>query len=211
MTFLRRLLKHQLQEEDSIMTEMEEFKKEVRGANKKRLHKVNNSFGTKDAFKYYRANRPKEHKYVLTPQQFLYIVRQVNNTLRELLASGQDVVFPERMGQLELRKRIPTSSFEDGKLKTNLPIDWDATLKLWYEDKESYDKKRLVRHESKEIFRVFYNKYNANYDNKSFYQFSTNRELKLRIKKGVQEERLSAFLINNKKYGTELSKHKSDS
>ena len=180
------------------MTGEEEFKREIKGVNKTRVHKVNNSLGTRDAFKYYRAHRPKKHDYVLTSQQFLHIVRQVNNILRDNLANGEDVVFPERMGQLELRKRIPSSTFEDGKLKTNLPIDWDATLKLWYEDEESYKKKRLVRHEAKEVFRVFYNKYNATYDNKSFYQFNTNRELKLRIKKGVQEERLSAFLINNK-------------
>lgn len=181
------------------MAGMEEFKREVKGVNKKRVHKVNNSFGTREAFKYYRAHRPKKHEYVLTSQQFLHIVRQVNNILRDNLSNGEDVVFPERMGQLELRKRVPSSTIENGKFKTNLPIDWDATLKLWYEDKESYEQKRLVRHEAREVYRVFYNKYNATYDNKSFYQFNTNRELKLRIKKGVQEERLSAFLINNKK------------
>ena len=32
----------------------------------------------------------------------------------------------------------------DGKLKTNLPIDWNKTLELWYEDEESYKNKTLI-------------------------------------------------------------------
>lgn len=186
--------------------EVDEFKSRIKGVNNKRIHKVNNSLGVRDAFKYYRAHRPKTHEFVLTPQQFLHIIREVNNILRKCLSEGEDIVFPERMGQLELRKRIPSCTVENGKLKTNLPIDWDATLKLWYEDEESYKEKRLVRHEVKEIFRIFYNKYNATYDNKTFYLFNTNRELKQMIKRGVQGEKLSAFLINNKENGTKLSK-----
>jgi len=42
------------------------------------------------------------------------------------------------MGTLEVRKRPTRVAIVDGKLVTNLPIDWDATLKLWYEDEESF-------------------------------------------------------------------------
>jgi hypothetical protein len=62
------------------------------------------------------------------------------------------------MGTLEIRKKPARVSIVDGKLVTNLPIDWDATLKLWYEDKESFENKTLVRVESEEIFKVYYNK-----------------------------------------------------
>lgn len=82
------------------------------------------------------------------------------------------------MGRLEIRK-YPTIITTDGKkVKTNLPIDWQATLKLWYEDEECMKNKQLVRINIPEIFRVHYNRNKANYNNKSFYQFSTNRELK---------------------------------
>ena len=37
--------------------------------------------------------------------------------------------------------------FENNKLVTNLPIDWDNTLKLWQEDKEAYNNKTLIRME----------------------------------------------------------------
>jgi len=62
------------------------------------------------------------------------------------------------MGSLEIRKKPSRISIVDGKLVTNLPIDWDATLRLWYEDKESFDNKTFVRVENEEIYKVYYNK-----------------------------------------------------
>jgi hypothetical protein len=41
---------------------------------------------------------------------------------------------PHRLGRLEVRKNAASITIKDGKVKTNLPIDWDATLKLWFED-----------------------------------------------------------------------------
>ena len=38
------------------------------------------------------------------------------------------------MGIIELRKYKSYIKEEDGKIKTNLPIDWDRTIRLWYED-----------------------------------------------------------------------------
>ena len=75
------------------------------------------------------------------------------------------------MGRLEVRKRSNSIKFKDGKVVTDLPVNWDATLKLWYEDEESYNNKILIREENKETFRIHYNKIKANYNNKSFYQF----------------------------------------
>jgi hypothetical protein len=56
------------------------------------------------------------------------------------------------MGTIELRKRPVTYDIKNGKLKVSAPIDWDKTLKLWYEDEESFNKKTLVKVEEKEIF-----------------------------------------------------------
>lgn len=57
------------------------------------------------------------------------------------------------MGRLELRKYDAKIYLKDNKVVTNLPIDWDKTLRLWYEDKESYDNRTLVRMEEKEVFK----------------------------------------------------------
>lgn len=99
------------------------------------------------------------------------------------------------MGLLELRKRIPSITLENGKIKTNLPVDWDKTLKLWASDIQAYNNKTLVRHESKEVFKVYYNKTKAIYNNKHFYTFTLNRDLKLALKEKVRNNEIDAFLL----------------
>lgn len=158
--------------------EEQKFKASIRRAAESRKHKVTGSLGVYDAYKWYRKNKPKEKKYILSESQYFAIVRKINEALREELLLDGDLLLPCKMGRLEIRK-YPAVITSDGKtIKTNLPIDWDATLKLWYEDEECLKDKTLVRVNVPELFRVHYNKYKANYNNKSFYQFSTNRELK---------------------------------
>ena len=76
-----------------------------------------------------------------------------------------------------------------------MPIDWDRTLKLWYEDEESYKNKTLIKVEEKEIYKIYYNRNVAEFTNKSFYQFDINRELKKRLKQNIKEGKLDAFMI----------------
>ena len=102
------------------------------------------------------------------------------------------------MGSLEIRKRPTRVAIVDGKLVTNLPIDWDATLKLWYEDEEAFNNKTLVRIENEEVFKVYYNKKEANYNNKSFYEFKPNRDIQRSLTKHIRAGNLDAYLL--KKY-----------
>ena len=99
------------------------------------------------------------------------------------------------MGRLEVRKFEPIIRFDDNKLTVRLPIDWDRTLKLWSEDEEAYKERTLVKREEKEIFRVFYNKRTANYENKSFMQFEVNRDLKRRLKQRIKSKVVDAFKL----------------
>ena len=173
--------------------EYNEFLKDIKKVSNERHHKVNNSYGSKDAFHYYRKIKPNDSKYVLTDCQYLKIIRLINDELRKSLIEGKDVLLPERMGRLELRKSKNSIKFVDGKLKTNLPVNWGATLKLWYDNPSSKNKKQLVRQETIETYRVYYNKNKANYNNKSFYEFSTNREIKVGLKKNIKLNKIDAF------------------
>lgn len=174
---------------------MSDFRKKVLRLTDTKIHKVRNSYGVYDGFKYYRTHRPNEHKYVLTESQYFSIIRKVNDLLRESLINGEEITFPHRLGRLEVRKHTAKMSLKNGKLKTNLPVDWDKTLKLWAEDEESYKNKALVRAEEKEVYRVFYNRVVADFTNKSFYQFNANRELKRQLKRTIKEGKLDAFMI----------------
>lgn len=178
-----------------------EFMSSAKKAKGRRVHKARNSWGVKDAFHYYRKVRPKESKYVLTDVEFLSIIRKTNDILRQLIIQGEEVTLPEKMGKLELRKKQTVVEFKEGKLKTNLPIDWNSTLKLWYEDEQSHKEKRLIRQETKEVFKVFYNKRRAEYPNKSFYQFHINREIKKGLKQKIKNGEIDALLIYKIKHG----------
>lgn len=173
----------------------QEFRKEVQKINDTRIHKVTGSKGSYDAYKYIRKNKWFDIGRPLKEGEFYRIIRKINQYLAEELSNGHEIRLPHRLGTLELRKRPTRIAIVDNKLVTNLPIDWDATLKLWYEDEESYQNKTLIRVENEEVFKVYYNKSDANYNNKSFYTFRPNRELQRKISKHAREGTLDAFLF----------------
>lgn len=170
--------------------DFQEFASSIRKIKEHRKHKIKGSYGIYDGFKYYRKIKPKGHEYVLTESQYFYITRRINGILGDMFLKGEDIVFPCRLGRLEIRKREAKIVIENEKVKTNLPIDWDRTIKLWYEDEESFKNKTLVKAEEKTVYRIYYNRYAAEYTNKTFYQFRVNRDLKRRLKESIKERKL---------------------
>lgn len=173
----------------------EEFRGLVNKVKGSRHHKIKNSYGVYDGYKFYRKTKPKESKYILTESQYFSIIRKVNKLLADLLSKGDDVTLPCRLGKLEIRKYKANIVLEGNKIKTNLPIDWDRTLKLWYEDEESYKNKILIKVEEKEIFKIYYNRNVANFTNKSFYTFHLNRNIKKELKQNIKEGIVDSFMI----------------
>lgn len=173
--------------------EYKQFRRERLKLNEPREHKVKGSLGVYDAYKYIRKNKWFDIGRPLTEHEFYSIIRRVNNYLAESLIEGKDITLPHRLGRLEIRKYETYTSFKGDKLVSNLPIDWDKTLKLWYEDEEAYKERTLVKMEEKEIFTVHYNRTKAEYKNKAFYQFDVNRDLKRRLKQQIKEGRIDAF------------------
>lgn len=176
----------------------EDFRKSILKVTKTRVHKITKSLGVYDAYKYIRKHKWFNIGRPVSEHEFYSIIRTVNKYLATELANGNEVVFPCRMGKLELRKTAADISVKDGKIKTNLPIDWNRTLKLWYEDQESKEKKTLVKAEEKEIFRVVYNRLKANYNNKCFYQFNVNKLIRTRLKDNIDNNIIDAFNLKKK-------------
>lgn len=170
-----------------------DFRKNILKIDKSRKHIISGSLGVYDAYKYIRKHKWFDIGRPLSEHEFYIIIRQINNLLAEEFIKGNDIELPHKLGKLELRKFEKRVSFIDGVLHTNLPIDWDRTLKLWAEDNDAYKEKVLVRMEEDEIFKVVYNKSKANYNNKSFYEFSINRDIKKRLKQKIKEGLLDAF------------------
>lgn len=182
----------------------EEFKSKVQNLNGSRKHKVTNSIGIYSAYKWIRKNKWLNIGRPLTEHEFYSIIRKVNDYLADSFLHGNDIKLPHRMGRIELRKYDVRMSFDGEKVKTNLPIDWDRTLKLWYEDEEAYKNKTLIKVEEKEIFKVYYNKQLANYQNMTFYSFNINRDLKRRLKYNIKNGKLDAFIFKEHDRGGNL-------
>lgn len=173
--------------------EFEDYIKEVKKVKGGKKHKVTNSYKLRNAFRYYRSIRPQQHKYVLTEIQFGRIIRLINNALRESIIEGNDIKLPHKMGRIEVRKYKNNIKFVDGKLKTNHPINWHETLKLWYENPICRQKKQVVRFENPETYMIYYNKRNAIFNNKHFYEFNANRDIKIGLKNNIKLNKIEAF------------------
>ena len=173
---------------------MDNFRREVLKVNKSRVHKVKNSLGVYDAYKWLRKNKWLDMEPI-SEHDFYAIIRAVNKALAKSFLHLGSINLPLRMGEIILRKYHPSITSQDGKIKTNLPVDWDSTLQLWSEDKESYKKRTLIRLEEKEVFKVLYDKSKALYNNKSFYTLELNRDIKLSLKKQLKNGLLDAFML----------------
>ena len=174
--------------------EYDEFKSSIQHLQENRTHKITNSLGVYNAYKFIRKNKWFNIGRPLTEHEFYQIIRRVNNYLAEELVNGNDIIFPNRMGKLELRKRNSLPIIDkNGSLKVTYAIDWDNTLKLWYNDKEAFNNKTLVKLPERSIFRVKYNKDTANYKNKSFIEFQINRDIKTRLKQKIKNNEIDAF------------------
>lgn len=177
-----------------MINSYKDFKSVIQGLQNTRTHKITNSLGVYDAYKYIRKHKWFNINRPLTEHEFYQIIRRVNNYLAEELVNGNDITFPNRMGKLELRKRSSLPVIDkNGSLKVTYAIDWDSTLKLWYDDEEAFNSKTLVKLPERNIFRVKYNKDSANYENKSFMEFQINRDIKTRLKQKIKNNEIDAF------------------
>lgn len=174
----------------------EDFISNIKKVKESRVHKIKNSYGIIDGYKLYSRIKPKESKYNININQYRKITRLVNSYMLDSLLDDGEIIFPCALGRLEIRKFKPEVKMVGDKIINSMPIDWDQTLKLWHQDEESKLEKRLVRKLEKWIYRIYYNRGKANYSNKSFIRFQTNRKLKLQIRDKINNNALEAFIIH---------------
>lgn len=150
-------------------------------------YKVKGSVGVYDMYKLIRKNHWYNIGRPITEKEFYAVIRGINRLLAEKISNGETVKFPYRMGSLELRKYQVGVSFKDGKLHNTYPINWNKTLHLWYENPEAHRKKILLRDENPWMYNIRYNKCNAVYNNKQFYQFDVNTFIKKKLSKNIKQ------------------------
>lgn len=167
----------------------------VRGKNK-----ISKCFGVYNYFLYYNSIRPKQDKYKLTWKEHSDIIHAVHLGLREELFKNGYIEFPYNIGSLVvLRWKDKFVRFKDGevKLPCTYVVDWDKTHKLWFEDKEAYNNRTLIRFEVKNMFNIAFKKKFGSYKNQSYYKFQIVRNLKKEVATKAKNNTLDNFFIDN--------------
>lgn len=170
-----------------------EFLEEVQ---KKRTHKkmkVTNSFGMKKIFNSIRENNLYSNTGLFNISTLGAVVSRVNRIIAKAISDGETVKFPYRMGRLELQKQKRGVRIVDGKLHITYPVNWNKTMKLWYEHPEEREKKTLIRSEIPYFFKVFYNKYDANFNNRKYYGFTLNRFIKRALRDNINNSKIDSL------------------
>ena len=159
------------------------------------LGKVRNSLGVYDIYKKIRKNHWYNIGRPLTEKEFYAIIRGINKLLADEIAMGNTVTFPQKMGRLELRKYPVGVKVKDGKLKITYPVDWNETLKLWYNDAEAERQKILMRNENPYVYFVKYctEGTKCDYRNKFFYQFAINTFIKKALKRNIKQGKVDTL------------------
>lgn len=157
--------------------------------------KITGSLGVLDAYHWERDNGFPTIGHRVTHGAYSKIIRNIDKVLAEALSNGEEVLLPEYMGKLHLKKVQPRTSVKDGKLKTTLPIDWGSTLKLWEEDEEAHKNKQLVRHEVRDVFRIHHSVYDRVFPNAWYFKFYPGHYLRQRLVEKAKNNEVDAYNI----------------
>lgn len=178
---------------------MNEFKNNIKKVSESRTHSITNSYGVKDAFIYYKHNRPEGSEFVLSDSQYRTLIREVNELLIEELLFSGELKLPVDMGQIRIYKKENKPVIKDGKVYYNAPIDWNKTLELWSTDNESKIAKTLVKVSPGDIYTFKYKHHYSKFKNKEYYIFKFNRQLKLSLKDKIVKRKEIPYFSQFKK------------
>lgn len=151
--------------------------------------KDNVPYGMKDYYNFF----CKENPYItISKKQFHNIISEFNKLVAKSLIEDLSIKLPNRLGDIEIVKTKRKAYIsKDGKLKNNIPIDWKATNLLWEKDPKMKKNKVLIRFSNVNtdgyVFRIYYNKRNAIYKNKTIYFFKPVRSLARSITERIND------------------------
>jgi hypothetical protein len=166
----------------------EEFTTTTLNRKGKRKAKISNSYGVQDYYNHYR-HLYKDARHKVSYQEYAKVINSLNQSLAKRLINVGMVDLPLNCGRISINT-VPIRYKETKKGFTNTAgIDWQKTLKLWYEDHREFENKTLVKFDIKERFAVRYNRYNTAMINSMYFMFKLHRNV-------IQE--INTLFKNNK-------------
>ena len=126
---------------------------DIKKVRHRRHHEIKKSYGICDAFLYAK-NKNLIEKGV-TRKIYSSIIKEVGSIARGLMIDRKEFILPYCILPLVVIYKPITKKIKDGKLRTNLVVNWGATLKLWVSDEDSRKNKILIRSERREGYYVY--------------------------------------------------------
>lgn len=154
-----------------------------------------------DFYKFYRTVyiKNKKSKGVLRKDFSKILYMYYSRCVEEVVLKNKTLRFSSNLGYLKIFKYLP-SFYKTGDLNNiDLPIDFNATLLLWKNDKEAEKNKQIVRHlnDNSNGYTFFYKwvKHTAKLKNKGWYNFKATRTNKLLLSKEIKKGNVECFKL----------------
>lgn len=123
-------------------------------------------------------------------KKFIRIANSFMKFLSKKLFDRGTIIFPEKLGKLNIVGKKVKVRVENGEIKGLAP-DWVNTKKLWKKDSEAKEKKQLVYHFNEETngirYKFFWSKNRVLVSNKTLYNLKMTRSNKRELSKLVRE------------------------
>lgn len=166
---------------------------------KQRTHKITRDYGLPDYFKFY----TKKYKTGVSRKTFNNLITDYNLGIIDLVIEENLMFYVPFLGlEIFIKKDKRKPRIVNGRLINNVPIDWQATNKLWDKDEEAKEKKILVRydnsHTSDYVFRIYCKKYKTKVKNRGLFKFKPNRIFQRTLSKRIKDpnkDNFDAFLL----------------
>ena len=155
------------------MNEFEEFVKNIKNKSPK-VHRATNSYGIKQFYRWLVKNKWFDIGKELTEREVGQLMREVKSLVGQYVLDGNVFELPSNMGSIEVRTYKSRIKFKNGRIDTALPINWDSTYKLWFEDKQARDRKTLVRYDNLNRCTIYHKR--VNFPNSSYFKFLLNKQ-----------------------------------
>ena len=171
-----------------------DFRNEVLKTHKKgTTFKVRGSQGNRAAYRYIHTHFF-PIKDEMTEEQFGHIISVIHKYIIEITLKGLCFSLPYKLGQLRIGRIKRNVTFdENGKVRTNLLVNWRNTLQLWHDDPEAYKERILVRNESDHTYKIMFSKKHFVSKNKGYYDFIPSRTYKSILKEHIRNNDINVF------------------
>lgn len=154
-------------------------------------------FNIRDSYTIYK----KISKHPINEDSYCKLQKEFMKFISNFLLKNGEVILPDKLGKLQIIGKKPKIKVEDNRIKGLTP-DWFETKKLWEQNKEAKEQKKLVYHFNEDTngvrYRLLWSRNRVLLTNKTLYTFRLTRKNKRTLAKEIKNGKEYMILTNIK-------------